>query len=199
MVKEYLNQEDLRMRLEGCIVQYKSHFFMVVCNNISYPNIGLINLTKYSESRKIEHTIDHRDANLNTGTPPLGYFNCNRQAYWTTRYPNKRQNQAVKPQNISVKPRSAPYNFYFTKEFYNCLMNEYPTERKALLAINAGTVESMAVSRDFALVREDQQLVALHFKARKVGYYNGTNLIIMPTPEASWIKSLLEKQGIMYE
>lgn len=198
MVKAYLNAEDLRMRLHDCLVFYKGEPYIVSCDEINFPDIALKTLV-----RKVHaHTVDHRDVYLDTGTPNLGYMNYNGETYYISRMPNKRQHQAVKIDNLSVSPnRPNVRNWGHTRAFYNCLMGDYPRPNTALQGVLGGLVRSMAISRDFAISSQSQQKIALMYKDREVGYYDPSTLkvSIVPTPESSWIKNLIIKEGLVNE
>lgn len=194
MVKEFINANDLSMRLNNCFVFYKGEPYYTRIG--TYPYLELYKIVQPPGYEPI--VVKYTDPELNTKSPSLGYMNFKNNAIYLKRYPSRRQNLGLRPGDIVTNPRIYG-SFTSTKEFYNVLTGKYPTYKKTMENIFLGKVLSMAVDRDFCISKGDRDLISLLFKERVIGYYEylSEKFRLLPVADSSWLTKLIYNRRII--
>lgn len=193
MPKRYFNQHDVEMRLDAVIALYKGEPYSISAVNNEYPKITL----KPLYGNKNNQIIDHDDSSLDTSFPELGYFNYAKHAIWLSKNPDRRQAQGLRSKYLISHPKIFG-GFCYTKEFHNFLKKQYPSVDEALEKVRNENVISMAVSRNFALSRENKAKMSLMYRRRPIGYYNErlNEFKLDQTEESSFIIMAMNKSGV---
>lgn len=195
MPKRYLNEHDLVMRLDQVICFYKGEPYYIRALNGEFPKINLVNIYKKDVNQNFQ--IDHDDPNLDTSFPELGYFNYQKNAIWLSKFPDRKQAQGLRAQNIRSNP-TILNGFSSTKDFYNFLKGDYPTVDTALDSLKEEKVRSIAVSRNFALSRDNKVQITLLYRKRPIGFYCEKTSVfrINQTEESSFLTQAMFKSGV---
>ena len=140
--------------------------------------------------------------NFDFRTPPMGFLNANGNAFYCSRLPKKQQKQGLNGetflgQHVSQPGKSIPFNSILgLNETTDMFMGRYPNFEEAKRMITQGIAKSVAFSREFCLVNDEEldSLVYLYHKHDKVGFLLGDNLSL--TSSMVCLKERLAEVGV---
>lgn len=196
MAKAYLNREDVRMRLNRCIVTWDGEpFYCDVDTQLdNWFDVTLLNFEGVKGKPPI---VDHRDERFSGASLPIGYFNYREGAYYATREPSRRQNQGLNTLNVVTSPKCG--NAFLTSNgFYKMLKDEYPKADEAIRKLRDRDVSGMAISRWFAYCWMDGHRIGVYFQDRLVGYLdNKDKIVLLPDKAVSFVMKQARRVGVI--
>lgn len=208
---KYENADEIRMRLEGSIVLYdgdpvliaqvsvpeledadekaRVHFYNLPIN----PNKKLATTRKYLSSRKFDLTPFK-----------MGFANIGEKAYFISRAPVRQNKQGLAAgtciiNTIFGKPSNeVVWNTLIRSEgFGKMVKGEYPSFEEASDTLKEDLVTSVAVSRSFALFKDDELDVSvLSHKGSKCGIILEGDTGVRVSTRFKFLKESLESCGI---
>ena len=211
VTKVYHSRPDLKMYLNETIVMYKGEPHMVNVKlrderGKSMTDNKRIQLRHLSADRPaFETTTDDKD--LVTKNFSLGFCNYNGRAYLISRRAGRRQrdglcSNAITYEHVGKKdPRGLDfYSMLHSASFAACLRDEYPSYENALDKIFDETkrVQSIAFSKDFALVKLDRFNVGIYYRSTQIAYANrkSRNANFLESPNISFMMKRLDALGV---
>jgi hypothetical protein len=195
---------DLGQKIGDTIVRYDGipYYVRVAAGDL----INLFDVA--SPSGKTVQQVDARDPLFDISSLPLGYVNYQlwKQTFYVTRFPKRQVKQGVIPQNTKINyfpnlhwtggfPRSQ--DVLFNKAFKDSVMGVFPPLENAIKGLrgihtsNPSTHYSVAISRDIALVIDEQAIVKVYYKNRYVGWIapNDNIVNVNETDGMGWVVS----------
>lgn len=197
---------DLPQKIDQSVVRYNGMPFWVRCqggDNVSLHPI--------EDTNSLTQVVSVRDPLFDISSIPLGYVNYRlwKTTVWVTRFPVRKYKQGLTSQNIRTHyfpnllysnsnggwPRSA--DILFTKTFKDSIMDIFPPLENALKGLRGihktqpTTHYSVAVSRDIALVIDEQAIIQVFYKNAYVGWIapNDHIVVVNSANGLGWIVS----------
>jgi len=183
MVAAYDSLEHARQQLQGTVVMFDEA--PVWINEIFQADNGLaVNLSILPRIHDpiIVSLTDHRLDARNLGSR-LGYVNMNTEAVYLSRIPSRQTKQGLARTNVFVAVADSggdrgprPYRLNFdrvmnTPGFVDAMANAYPDlDRCKELFDGNPDISSLAISKDFAVVREELGYYILLYRNDRVGW-----------------------------
>lgn len=170
----YDSQNDVRMRLNGTIVRWRTEPIIVS----DYGEDLLLKGKRLSNGRTLPDLIHSSDEDLDISSPPLGYLNYNGRAYYVQRIPIRKQLQGFHPDVATIFSESAsdtPENTYSlikSKHMADTIKNIYPNGYESLQALlKSKNVLSIAFHRRWALVKDELGIIKLRHNIQTIGWF----------------------------
>lgn len=205
MSKEYLNRNDIAMRLEGTFVFYKKvPYYVTLPENNIEDNAGAwkyINLSPVQNPRGKKIKVDHTDPLLDTSAPTLGFMNWDSKAYYAYRKPVRKQWQGLNSRAMGFAPMAPEGQWWFSEAFEHMLLNKYPTVQEAIRQVEDLEVKSAAFDRRLA-VEKNRGSVSLLWASvpdvRTIGYWNAKEgrFNLTPGKDTSFIQLHMNSLGV---
>ena len=198
MRNTYETQKDLYDRLNGTIILYDEAPCTV---SIMGDEIHLFKLEEYPNHKPFKVSKD--DPLLDISSIELGYANWNpadsglnnlkRHAIYYQRHPERQYRQGLctgRTQTRSpLQGKDLPYNPGLESvSFVNMVKNIYPSVHEAVWDLNSGVADSVAISREIALVNEPSGIITVAFKRDNIGVMiPNQNKILVRDHEFVWV------------
>ena len=182
--------QDIRSRLENTIIRYNGKPFLC---GVDGETIILYDLI----SRAVMHRKNPDDPGLDVSSIDLGYMNLEiprKCAVYLRRNPVRQYRQGVDLRALDYEALTLPkHGFGVSYEYMNCqgfidsYNGKFPTFKKAIAMITVEGWYSVALSKDIAILR-DNDVFKVNFKGNEVGWGRiGTNKVLVPKTEVSWV------------
>jgi len=192
-MKQRWKGDDVKARLHGTIIRYKSHPYLC---GVDGHSINLIDL----QTGSTVGTVDSDDDLLDVSSVPLGYVNIVHPDYklcvYLKRDPLRRFKQGVEVDILTQKILRDGWSpisrdIIRSKSLVDTILGRFPSYKEALDFITKKGFHSVALSRDIALKREGE-LLKVYLKESEVGYIRlGTDRVIVPKTDQSYYHILL--------
>lgn len=200
MGKAYYQHSDAKMRLDGtiCLFDGKPVLVQVVDKKhmVRICPVDKIHTVHPKDWQEVLYTDDK----FSYKSPPLGYVNYNKQAYYLTRIPDRKQRQGLTLDILTSRPKMLPgYSFesaIFNQGYIDLCRNKYPTIDEAIKLLDSDKAESVAISRSTALSFLGRNVLGLLYKGRQVGIRNGQRWQLFDQPQKPFLTKLMNKEGI---
>lgn len=197
MAKTYLTREDMRMRLNRCIVTWDGEPYYC---DVDTPteNWYDVTLVPFEGLKGVKHVrADHRSERFSGASLPIGYFNYQDRCYYASRDNARKQQQGLHTNNLVVTPR-CPNNYLLSNGFYRMLKNDYPSNSEAISSIRNKDVRSVAISRWFSYSWGDGHRISVYFQDRLVGYLGKDDAVqLLPDKAVSFVMKQAHKLGVL--
>lgn len=165
--------EDVHRRLDGSIVRYKSRPV-----HLSWRDGMQLIAVDLLTNEQIR--VDANDVDLDISSPPIGYVNDKKYAWYFSRVPMRMQKQGLIPRHCVYLREDGSAEAVFqpmghwnvhTSAIARCILNEYPELGRAVQNIVDGKVISMAFTRRFSLESLKDGVLYLNNRGNHIGYY----------------------------
>lgn len=185
-------RDDVRRRLVSSICRYQGKP-VYVRTNVG-PNIEIQSMDGVGTRSVVPHT--HPDFDYRS--PPLGYMNLEKQAWYLTRQPDRNNARAGLSQDMLVCSNGEYAPGFATKEMGDCILANHPTYQEAIKNVLENDWESCAFHRHFSIVRAGLGL-GVHYRGRLVGLLELGRLRLIQSGESSFLEHILRKSGVMID
>ena len=210
MKPKYLDQ-DIRQRLEGGIIFYNGlpHYVTNARSGSSRP-LSLVPLTDMN-GEPFNVSLD--DDLLDISSQKLGYVNHRNNAYYLSRIPVRRYKQSLCLNSLEIFSPSQNASVYnagngsgnsglardilFGLSAHHMFTNSYPSSKGAIKQLQSGSVNSIALSRNVAVTRNDFGVCHVWYKSQNVGYLDSKGMVKIPEDEMSFVVSNHLKEIIL--
>lgn len=200
MKPKYLSQ-DLRQRLEGGIIFYNGlpHYVTQARADSSRP----LHLVPITDMNGDSFSVSLDDDLLDVSSPKLGYVNHRNNAYYLSRIPARRYKQSLCLNSLEIFSPSQNMSVYnagtgagnsnlardilFGLSTHHMFTDSYPSSKGAIKLLQSGSVNSVALSRNVAVTRNDFGVCHVWYKNQNVGYLDGQGMIKVPEDEISFV------------
>lgn len=187
MDKRYLTPEDVKLRLDECIIKVDEDFYFVRADGMKIKmfNINSINLNPVG-------VIDANSDRIDLTSINPGYVNHNDYAVYVTRAPYRKQKQGIGLHNliylVETNMDKVPPNLLFSTEMVQALYNKYPSYKEALKKVRStspGMVKRYAFTKSFMLCRDltssqaDLNLITLWYESEPIGTVDENNVVTL--------------------
>ena len=152
MASKLATHQDVMRRLDNTICKYKG-----VPYYIKY-NVGhTVNIYPIADAKApfIQCDVDYTSPDFDYGFPEVGYMNLNQHAYYIERISGRDQRMGLPPDMLRYVHGKVNNALFRSKGMENMLLNIYPDVREAVRLIKAIGATSVALSRDYALDRNE--------------------------------------------
>lgn len=164
--KRYLNENDIIMRLDNCLVMYKKVPYL--CKYMGNEFVCLYDLTDLTEPAM--ENIDPNSEDLDISSIHIGYANYTRRCLFITRAPHRKQKQGTSTNNthyIIIKSDSsavliaAPAEILFCKGVKDAILGNYPPVKKIYEKIldKKTKISGAAFSPDYAIICTEKEAI----------------------------------------
>lgn len=204
-MKPFIRQEDASNRLNNTVCFYKGKpVYVTVSVDFPTNDIHIVDFGAMVSGRKTTpKIINVTDKEFDPFPRPLGYINYVGYAVYVGRLPERRPKQGLSMDAICVvNENPGGWNgrtLFNTEDFYNMLINKYPSFQEALASLDDGNT-SCAFHRECAISYIARtRSVGLIYRGRMIGLYNRTKGIFQFLPEtrdASYLMPVLGSYGI---
>lgn len=190
---------DYEARLNGGVILWDGIPHRIMTND------GQLDIYDLVKNLRVASNVEADDPRLDISSPPLGYLNTDRGAYYLMRSPLRRYQQAMSARNCVegiLGPNGVEFGpegrseWLFTKEYRNTFTKGYPTFYEAvdLLDKPNGPV-SVAINRECAITKDELNIIKLWwgFGDTPVGFVDGntrSKIVTVPNNECAWIISM---------
>lgn len=199
----YDRGSDVIMRLHDTVIRYRGKPVHVK----ALSEESLFVKIKYLDKNKFETEHVHSsDIDLDISSPPLGYLNANRYAFYVSRIPTRKQKQGfcTEVSNYFVESINGHNElnvtkYFYDKPLYDTITNHYPTGPQALeIILSKKDINSIAFHRKFALLRDELNIIKLKSIGRTIGWQPpNKDYFIIPEQYANPIyETALRSQGL---
>lgn len=191
--------QDVKNRLTNTIIRWKNS--PVICKTTDDGTV--LNLYSLKNRSALLASVDPDDPDIDISSITLGYvqfggeYNC---AVYIRRLPRRIYKQGIDVNYLEYIPLSQRFTKnnvdvgqMFTNSVYDSLCDVFPSFNRALLSITKSGFESVALSKDVAIIR-DKGTLKFHLKGSEIGFSNMSEPkdIVIAKNEASWVyKSIL--------
>ena len=206
MALKYDTQEQAAMRLQGTVITYRDKAVWVreVYNKDGKPHIyaqpfpirsHLGKQVPIKEEAMLRLPAD--DPELNFRLFRLGYLNdaTRHTAFYVTRQPRRQQGQGLGHGVLN----NIHDGTFWTQAFEDMLFGKYPTPASAQDMLQSGEWYKVAISRDFAVARDDDfsSLMKLYYRDAPVGI-SLSNSKFELAPKFSFLKEVASENNIPF-
>lgn len=189
-MEKFLSRADLSLRLNGTLCLWDGEPVKVLVEE-DFSSDTDIRISFFNGKTRPK-TVDYTCGRLTCDGIKLGYVNIHDACYFVARLPVRRNTMSLSQNSISVS-NGGSRTILFTSEMRNTILGIYPEFKDAIVTVE--NRYSIAISRDFALQRENN-LKYLHYRDTRVGILNrDATFQIFDAPNASFIRRALDKQG----
>lgn len=196
---------DVEARLNHTIIRYDEEP-VYVCN-VNSSKIFIQTLDEYvTGDSRIHRSLSFDDPLLDISSPPIGYFNMSKEeakrifgdhnpdasksrAGYCYRNPAKQWKQGLRLGHLVTREPSQPdthfmggYSLNFCKPVREMILGEFPSVQEALFSLDSEEAESVAISREVALVRESTGAITVAIEGVGAG-------ILLPTQSKVYVQS----------
>jgi hypothetical protein len=163
------------MRLDGSLVRYKDKVFL---GRVDGSYIGLYDIYEYANTMGVaaKHKISWNDEDLDIRAIHVGYINYDKQAYYITRPPFRKQKQGTAVSNVYAAPAGTlkfgpvANSLFFSQGLKDAVHLVYPPYKEAVKkVVKDQNLKSIAFSPEFALNTKDETGVVLYCDQTRVG------------------------------
>lgn len=207
MRNHYRTAKDITDRLNNTVVLFDGVPHILSTSGTSI--LGYL-LKDYPNSKSIK--IDPEDPRLDISSIELGYFNIEPNCplngvkkgvcAYLERTPQRQYSQSVNPNKLRVVSPIVGRNTYSPSflghPMVKMIQDEYPTATEAVWNLSAGTHESIAISRDVALVAEGSGMMSVALNRENIGtLIPSENRVLVKDHEFIWVvEKLLSRFNI---
>lgn len=127
--------------------------------------------------------------------PTLGYIDWMDNVYYLSRAPI-RQNHAGLPRDyITTNPPIRGNDYFYSKNMERCILGKHPKYTTAFNRVLSGKAKGVPFHRHFAVASYDGIRIGIFHRTRLVGVYDNytESFNLLPTPDLSFIRKMLEK------
>jgi hypothetical protein len=200
---KYLNEEDVRRRLDRTIVRYKDK--VVLCVLIG----GTVVRLKNCSNGRVVIDTDANDPDIDIGSPPLGYvFGGDNGAFYVSRLPVRKYQQGISTANVKIEKDDNPiqnmhllipqdmFQGFTLKQLTNTILGEYPSYKDALKNIRAGS-PAIPFSRRYCISRQSADTILLRHRTNTIGVVDRDGTVLLnPDTVLSLHMKQLGKLGV---
>ncbi len=202
-MKNTIIPADVNQKLDGCVFRYKGVPYMVRAGGGG----AQVTLYELTNPHKIYAQIKYNDPDLDISSVPLGYVNrvMFDDVSYLIRNPIRRVKQGVNEQNTKVVPLPGRprlvnvHNFIWSQGFIDAVTNKFPpldvalkSLRQRLNVVNMQEIryQSMAISRDIALMIDEMGIITVFYKNNYVGWIQpNKDIVHVKSNELGWVVS----------
>ncbi len=183
---------DYNQRLHNGVILWDG-----VPHRINTENDAL-NIADLVTGEMVARGVDPDHEHLDISSFELGYINTNSGAYYLTRMPLRQFKQSISSGSVieyslgnggPMRDGMGRSRWLMTKEFRDRYTKPFPSFDKALELLD--NRESVALSPNVALTRDELGTVKVWFKLESVGVIvAGTRIVRVPTSDKAWVVSM---------
>lgn len=196
-MQHYKTKEEAENRLYGTYFMYKNR--VVHCIGVQGNKKITLSLEYTPRSLgdgNLNVAVD--DPDLNFRVFNIGYANIEGVgAIYLMRMPQRHPQQGLTTRSF-VFPRdnrTDPNYFLGTKPFSDMLTNTYPSVQEAYKMVMNKTARSVAYSKNWALERDDLDMLVIRYKGRRVANSQALDSLEFKLPEKfKQLKEMLSEQ-----
>lgn len=196
-LNRYDTPADVQMRLNDSMVMYKGQPMLVATEDMQ------VYLFDPLRGNKKFGPLSPEDPGIDLRSPPLGYANTTRGAYYLTRSPTRQQKQGLDLRALSVYAagdfRDGRKVGVSWVDLAKTIVGEYPTFNQAIVILKEqkGSLHSVAFHRRFcAIATPTPDIFALEHTGIPIGIVNSDlEVILTPACENSVLIEDLKSLG----
>jgi hypothetical protein len=190
--------EDIKARLHHTIIRYDNVPYM--CDVDSAGSIGLMDLATGSSVGRVLSD----DPKLDISSINIGFVNVIHPNYkcavYLKREPFRKFKQGIELHSLTQKVlhngvTTVDHSVLSSKQFVDAVLGKFPSYKDALDLLTKKGFQSVAISRDVALKKEDE-LLKVYLKDTEVGFIklslNLTKVFVPRTEQSYYHMVLLE-------
>lgn len=181
---------DIQRYMGNCILMYDNFPYLTLFLDVR--EISLCKITEVNSASRKGLTVLLTDDRLDVTSPPLGYYNHDKQALRLERQPYKQFSQGLTDRNTVIYDVDDNRHYddtIFCQGVEDMLVNKYPSFDEAWKLLDSQS--SIALSRDVALGRPNVGFPTnVYYKGDIVGFINpDSHIVKVPSSERGWIIS----------
>ena len=169
--QRYPHATDVTLRLDKTVILYKGEPYYVTSGD---PELPIIQAWKLPiKSNTSAFLIDANDKDINVSSISVGYMNINKDTYYLSRTPVRKQKQGICHHNLvysrigSFESNDIPSEWVKTEAFYNSITGNFHSFKDTLEWLTKeikgyDAYRMKAISQDVCLFKKDNEPIRIY-------------------------------------